>query len=347
METKIKKITSVLLLAIMIIAMASVPVLATTNEKVILKNSNNEYLIYFKEFCKKDFQFAISKNDKAVETELNFVNSAKDQPASSGEALNVAYIDEASFESIFGKNPTSLVAYIWVKDADDKTVIKAEKIDLSDALTEKMIAVVNTTTKANESTDRIAIDTTQEQVTNPVVEGITTTVRTGKIVVKENEGSKYYYSLIKVSDENSDATEMYKLAETMATNKNADTYEKLSAEKRFYELYEKLTPAESDWTEVENSEILQPENTVEGDKYIVYIKETKGNDETVDAKFLTCVYKEDAGVDKEEKTITETVKLPVTFDSGAILFTVLGIIIIALAIFVFIRIKSNKKDENK
>ena len=48
METKIKKITSVLLLAIMIIAMASVPVLATTNEKVILKNSNNEYLIYFK-----------------------------------------------------------------------------------------------------------------------------------------------------------------------------------------------------------------------------------------------------------------------------------------------------------
>lgn len=35
-----------------------------------------------------------------------------------------------------------------------------------------MIAVVNTTTKANESTDRIAIDTTQEQVTNPVVEGI-------------------------------------------------------------------------------------------------------------------------------------------------------------------------------
>ena len=202
METKIKKITSVLLLAIMIIAMASVPVLATTNEKVILKNSNNEYLIYFKEFCKKDFQFAISKNDKAVETELNFVNSAKDQPASSGEALNVAYIDETSFEGIFGKNPTSLVAYIWVKDADDKTVIKAEKIDLSDALTEKMIAVVNTTTKANESTDRIAIDTTQEQVTNPVVEGITTTVRTGKIVVKEKKDSKYYYSLIKVSDEN-------------------------------------------------------------------------------------------------------------------------------------------------
>ena len=346
METKIKKITSVLLLAIMIIAMASVPVLATTNEKVILKNSNNEYLIYFKEFCKKDFQFAISKNDKAVETELNFVNSAKDQPASSGEALNVAYIDETSFEGIFGKNPTSLVAYIWVKDADDKTVIKAEKIDLSDALTEKMIAVVNTTTKANESTDRIAIDTTQEQVTNPVVEGITTTVRTGKIVVKEKKDSKYYYSLIKVSDENADATEMYNLAETIGKSK--DTYENLSAEKRFYELYEKLTPAESDWTEVENSEILQPETARTGDKYIAYIKEENGQQTTVDAKLLVSKYDyEEKRVKEEDKVITETVKLPVTFDSGAILFTVLGIIVIALAIFVFIIIKSNKKDENK
>ena len=52
-------------------------------------------------------------------------------------------------------------------------------------------------------------------------------------------------------------------------------------------------------------------------------------------------------VKEEDKVITETVKLPVTFDNGAILFTVLGIIVIALAIFVFIRIKSNKKDENK
>ena len=61
-----------------------------------------------------------------------------------------------------------------------------EEIDLKDALTEKMITLVNTTTKANESTDRIEIDTTKEYVTNPEVEGITTTVRTGKIVVKEN-----------------------------------------------------------------------------------------------------------------------------------------------------------------
>ena len=156
----------------------------------------------------------------------------------------------------------------------------------------------------------------------------------------------YSYVLTKLDDKTTDANKLFELADTLK-NSIDDTYTNLSLSKQFYDLYVKLMPSNSEWTAVENSEILQPENTVEGDKYIVYIKETKGNDETVDAKFLTCVYKEDAGVDKEEKTITETVKLPVTFDSGAILFTVLGIIIIALAIFVFIRIKSNKKDENK
>ena len=59
---KAKKIMAVLVIAIMLIGIVSVPVLASTNEKVILKNSDNEYLIYFKEFCRKEFQFAISRS---------------------------------------------------------------------------------------------------------------------------------------------------------------------------------------------------------------------------------------------------------------------------------------------
>ena len=42
---KAKKIMAVLVIAIMLIGIVSVPVLASTNEKVILKNSDNEYLI--------------------------------------------------------------------------------------------------------------------------------------------------------------------------------------------------------------------------------------------------------------------------------------------------------------
>ena len=44
-----KRFAAVLMLVIMLIAIASVPVLASTNEKVIFKNSDNEYLIYYKE----------------------------------------------------------------------------------------------------------------------------------------------------------------------------------------------------------------------------------------------------------------------------------------------------------
>ena len=329
---KTKKI--VIMLVVIMILMADALVLANTNEKVILKNSNNEYLIYYEEFCNKEFQFAISVNKGAKIADLNFINSATDQPEQEAGALNVAYIDKASFEEIFGENPTSLIAYIWVKDANDNIAMEADEINLEDALTDEIIALVDITTKVNEKTDRIEIETT--------------TVTTGKIVVKENEGSQYYYNLIKVDNENKEAEEMYNLAEKMAKNDETNTYERLLLEKKFYELYKGLIPEKTDWTEIENSEILQPETARTGDKYIVYIKETNGEKEIIDAKLLISKYDfEEKRIDEEDKIIKETVKLPVTFDRGAVLFTLLGVILIALIIFIVLRKKLNKKTESK
>lgn len=345
---KLKKIMVTLVLSIMLMTMVSIPVLAVTNEKVILKNSDNEYLIYYKEFCSQEFQFAISTDQDAKEEDLSFTKSAKDKPETSSDASNVAYIDKTSFESIFGKNPTSLVAYVWVKNAEGSIEIKADQINLNNALTDEMITLVNTTTKANESTDRIEVDTTKSNITHPEVEGIEATLKTGKIVIKEKENAKYYYSLVKVSDENTLAKEMYELAEKMQTNQNANTYEKLTNQKRFYELYEALIPSSSEWKEVKDSEILQPESARTGDKFIAYIKEENGQETLVDAKLLVSQYEyEERRVNEDDKVVTETVKLPVTFDSGAILFTVLGVIVVALIVFVFIRKNSDKKDENK
>ena len=68
---KLKKVMTTLVLAIMLMSMASIPVLAVTNEKVILKNSDNEYLIYYKEFCSQEFQFAITTNENANEKDLS------------------------------------------------------------------------------------------------------------------------------------------------------------------------------------------------------------------------------------------------------------------------------------
>ena len=321
------------MLVLMLLSIFTVPVKAETYEKVVLKKANKEFLIYYKDICNDEFEFAFSL-DKSQPTDDLFTRSAKDQ-ADEG-ALDVAYIDATLYDTYFATNK----AYIWIKDNNDPMLVSADLVDLTDALNDGMIELVNNTTK------RIDVDTTQTHETHEMVDGVDTTVTTGKVVVDEKGGAKYSYTLTRLTDTTTKANKLFDLAEALKED-ISDTYTNLSLSKQFYDLYMELMPTNSEWTEVENSEILQPDNTVEGDKYIVYLKEETADSITVDAKFLTCVYKADEGVDQKEETITETVKLPVTFDSGTILFIILGIIVLALVIFAIIRVKANKKDENK
>lgn len=321
------------MLVLMLLSIFTVPVKAETYEKVVLKKANKEFLIYYKDICNDEFEFAFSL-DKSQPTDDLFTRSAKDQ-ADEG-ALDVAYIDATLYDTYFATNK----AYIWIKDNNDQMLVSADLVDLTDALNDGMIELVNNTTK------RIDVDTTQTHETHEMVDGVDTTVTTGKVVVDEKGGAKYSYTLTRLTDTTTKANKLFDLAEALKED-ISDTYTNLSLSKQFYDLYMELMPTNSEWTEVENSEILQPDNTVEGDKYIVYLKEETADSTTVDAKFLTCVYKADEGVEQKEETITETVKLPVTFDSGTILFIILGIIVLALVIFAIIRVKANKKDENK
>ena len=321
------------MLVLMLLSIFTVPVKAETYEKVVLKKANKEFLIYYKDICNDEFEFAFYL-DKSQPTDDLFTRSAKDQ-ADEG-ALDVAYIDATLYDTYFATNK----AYIWIKDNNDQMLVSADLVDLTDALNDGMIELVNNTTK------RIDVDTTQTHETHEMVDGVDTTVTTGKVVVDEKGGAKYSYTLTRLTDTTTKANKLFDLAEALKED-ISDTYTNLSLSKQFYDLYMELMPTNSEWTEVENSEILQPDNTVEGDKYIVYLKEETADSITVDAKFLTCVYKADEGVDQKEETITETVKLPVTFDSGTILFIILGIIVLALVIFAIIRVKANKKDENK
>ena len=321
------------MLVLMLLSIFTVPVKAETYEKVVLKKADKEFLIYYKDICNDEFEFAFSV-DNSQPTDDLFTRSAKDQ-ADEG-ALDVAYIDATLYDTYFATNK----AYIWIRDNNDQMLVSADLVDLTDALNDEMIELVNNTTK------RIDVDTTQTHETHEMVDGVDTTVTTGKVVVDEKGGAKYSYTLTRLTDTTTKANKLFDLAEALKED-ISDTYTNLSLSKQFYDLYMELMPTNSEWTEVENSEILQPDNTVEGDKYIVYLKEETADSITVDAKFLTCVYKADEGVDQKEETITETVKLPVTFDSGTILFIILGIIVLALVIFAIIRVKANKKDENK
>ena len=321
------------MLVLMLLSIFTVPVKAETYEKVVLKKANKEFLIYYKDICNDEFEFAFSVDNSQPADDL-FTRSAKDQ-ADEG-ALDVAYIDATLYDTYFATNK----AYIWIRDNNDQMVVSADLVDLTDALNDGMIELVNNTTK------RIDVDTTQTHETHEIVDGVDTTITTGKVVVDEKSGAKYSYTLTRLTDTTTKANKLFDLAEALKED-ISDTYTNLSLSKQFYDLYMDLMPTDSEWTEVENSEILQPDNTVEGDKYIVYLKEETADSTTVDAKFLTCVYKADEGVEQKEETITETVKLPVTFDSGTILFIILGIIVLALVIFAIIRVKANKKDENK
>lgn len=320
------------ILVLMLLSIFTMPVKADSYEKIILKKADKEFLIYYKDICNEEFEFAFSLDKNQPSDEL-FTKSAKDQTTGKN-SLNVAYIDSTLYDTYFTTNQ----AYIWVRDNNDKALISADLIDLKDILDDKMIDLVNNTTK------RIDVDTTKTSETQEIVNGVDTTITTGKVVINEKDGAKYSYSLTRLTDKTTDANKLFELAEELKENVNG-TYENLSLSKQFYDLYMKLMPKDAEWTNVENSEILQPENTVEGERYIVYLKEEKANDTTIDAKFLECVYKSDEGVDQKEETITETVKLPVTFDSGSILFIILGIIVLALIIFTIIRVKANKKDK--
>ena len=328
------KLVAFVMLVSMLLSILTVPVKAETYEKVVLKKADKEFLIYYKDICNDEFEFAFTL-DKSQPADELFTKSAKDQSVDE-RALDVAYVDKTLYDTYFTTNK----AYIWIRDNSGQMLVSADLVDLTNALDNEMIELVKNTTK------RIDIDTTQTHEIHEMVDGVNTTITTGKVVIDEKDGAKYSYTLTRLTDSTTNANKLFSLAEILK-GEIEDTYTDLSLSKQFYDLYMNLIPTDSEWTEVENFEIVQPENTVEGDKYIVYLKEETANSTTVDVKFLTCAYKADEGVDQKEETITETVKLPVTFDRGTVLFIILGIIVLALVIFAIIRVKANKKYENK
>lgn len=325
------KLVALLSLVLMLLSIFTMPAQAATNEKIILKKANDEFLIYYKEICNEEFEFAFSLDPKEEEDNLIFIKSAKDQLTDT--ALNVAYVDEYLFTNYFNSDKPT---YIWVRNNEGKMLVSADLVNLDEAILEETVELVNTTTKRIKT----HIETTEPKT--EIVDGVETTVTTGKLVL-DNKENKYSYELIKIAN-NAEAEELFNLVEKLQKNEKLGTYENLTFASKFYDLYNKLMPKTSDWTQVDDSEILQPENTLEGEKYIVYLKDEQG---VVDVQFLTSVYKVEEGVKEETETITETVKLPVTFDSGSILFIILAVIVLALVIVTIVRVKANKKDEKK
>lgn len=331
-----KSLAQKLLLFFIVVTVLSfiIPTLskATTENLLILKKASNEYLIYCEDVMDKEFEFAFSTDEKELKEDLILYSSAKD--SNTAVQNNIAYIDAKIYSQYFADD--TLSTYLWIKVGEDY-VVDGEKIDLDNAIDEEMIDLVNTSTK------RILVDTEGKDVTTETIDGVVTTVTKGKIDIKDEETSKYYYQIIGLPM-NEDYIKLFDLADEISTlDENTNIYSKLELSKEFYNLYTKLVPdvSEKEWVEVEEMQILQPQDSKNGEKYIVWIKK---DNKVTDVQFLTSYEDYEQEIVKEQVVIKETSKLPVTYDSIT-LIVIFALIVVAIVILIVLRRKSNKKEE--
>ena len=307
-----------LLALIIMIGIMILPIIVNaSNENVqILQESSTDYIIYVKGHLNEELEFAFSNNKNADKTALTYKTSALDSTSAKN---NVVYIDNYTTENDF----------LWVKDTKGNFILEAVAIDLTNALTENELTSIQKITKV------INVDTTQTVTTEKTVGTTTTTTTVGKLVIKDS--GKFTYQIVKLPNTN-DYNNFMSLAERISKfNSSTDFYTKLEVYEEFNTLFTNLSNnlSGTTWTTVTNTEVLQPEDTSDGEQYIVWLKNT--DTDTLDVQFLTS-----KKVETEEKIVEEVrTKLPVTYDNNTLLF-VLGGVIIAI-IIVALRIRSLKK----
>ena len=323
LNLKTKFLGTVLMLAVLICI--PIIVLATNENLQIINTENGDYLIYVQGLT-EEFKYALSTNKDETTTNLNYINSVPDE-----DGNQVILITKENYEKIKDNN-----IYIWVQNGENP-VLNAEKLDFSVAFDKNKMNIVENTTK------RIAVDTTKTITTTEDIEGVKTTVTTGAIEITDSKDATYYYKSEKLPS-NEKYNRLMELSQTINQNYNEmDMYAKIQVANEYYNLYNELI-SNADWTEVENMIIPQPEDSKNGEQYIVFIQKVEGENTTLDAQFLTCYEDYNPEYEKQETQIAETSKLPITYDSIA-LIVILAVIAIALVI-IFIRMKNiNKKEE--
>lgn len=223
--------------------------------------------------------------------------------------------------------------------SNDGEVIKS--LDLTHDLDEEKVREVETTSS------RIKTSIISEVIQNEEVDGVQKKVTVGGLKIENEDNATYYYTITKLPNEQ--YSELMNLALKLQKEEfeNLSINEKIETEKEFYDLYENLK-GKQQWIETKDMKILQPEDSENGDKYVVFLKSVKEDGtETIDVKFMVSNREDDEGKDQIEttRTVKETTKLPITGDSF-ILFIIFAIIVLA-AVIVFIRMKKlqNQKDK--
>lgn len=324
------KLTVSIIIAILFISiLGMIYTVNGANENIqIIKKSGNEYLIYISEHMDSQFEFAFSNDQGADKETLGYKSSILD---STSEKNNVAYIDNSLYTTYFsGKT------YFWARDLSGKYFAEKVEVDLSKAIEESNVNLINNLTKI------IKVDTKNTITTSEVVNEVKVTKTVGKVDVLE-EGTTYY-QLIKLPA-SEDYNEFMKTAEKIANDKiENNMYAKLEVANKFSNYYNRLVPDidDANWIKVNNNTILQPEESHNGEQYILWLKTENNRENKIDVQFLTCFE------DYKPEVISEkiTTKLPVTYDNP-ILFIILAVLVVAFVVVLILRNKSEKAKTEK
>ncbi|MBQ3145499.1 MAG: hypothetical protein IJB90_02865 [Clostridia bacterium] len=317
--TNLKSKLTIIAIVFMLVLIAIQTSIFASNENIqILEKNTGDYIIYVKDNLNTDFEFAFSNDKLADKTALSYYAAQEDTNGN-----KIALVNSSTKDLFLA--PT----YMWVRVGTDY-ILECVEIDLAKAINENDLQIAANLTKI------IKVDTTKTNTTEETIDGKKVTTTVGKVVLM-GEG-EYSYILIKESEE-------YAKLRDLATrvskfNSETDMYTKIQVYTEFFNKSKELVSKNTnEWTKVENNEILQPEDSEDGEKYILWIKEENSTTEKLDIQFLTS-YKEYS----EEKIVeTITTKLPVTYDNN-ILLIVLAILVVAI-IVVCIRIKMLNKRE--
>lgn len=325
------KLSLVMLISIVFTIMLQVSVLATNEKLIIVKKAEEKYIIYMDGVKNEKFEFAFSSDKEAEKTSLDYINSIQ-----TTDSTEVAYLDSELLNKVTDKNNI----YIWAKSGENY-ILEAEKVDLNESIEENKIKQVDNITK------RIRVNTEEMETREEVIDNVKTTITTGKVDILEDKSNTYYYQLIRLPN-TEDYNRLMSLAEEIyKLNQNISTFEKLAKSKEFYNLYNKLIPNTNDenWLKVNNMKIKQPENSKQGEKYIVWLKMVNPNgEEIVDAQFLTCYEDYKPEYIKEDVVVKTTNKLPITYDSIA-LIVIFAVLILAIVIIYAMKKKSEKNSK--
>lgn len=322
------------------IAILPIAVLATNEDVCLVSKSNNEgkteYIIYLKNYTDKKFKYAFTTNANPEEMDLSYINSISDLGGN-----QVAFLDATTKEKLSVEDTT---IYLWAKDENENLILKGTQLDLNINLSQEDLENTENITKRIQ----VNIADTQEDTTiirEENIDGVQEIATVGYVKIIDDENAKYYYERIKLPNLDK-YNELMELVQEIKTEYNEiDIYEKVQIATKFNEIYSKVIN-EAEWQEIEGNIIEQPEESKEGDQYIVLLKKVDSDGKiTVDAQFLTAFDAYIPEVIKEEIVKQETAKLPITYDSIALFVILVIIVILIIAVFIRIKLLKNKDSQ--